>query len=807
MIVKHKITADITRHGVIPRIDAVQNDKYCRDLEIQLQTNGVAFTPPEGCSVLVRYKKEDRTGGIYDTLPDGTTAWSLSGDMLTVALAPQICTVAGSVEMAVSLLLGASEICCLVLQVDVHPLPGITNSSESYFHVAHFVPQPENAEVGQYLKVAGVDALGRATVIGADTGGASTLEITEAVALEYGTQPTVTELDGSHAWARKYKLGIPQGKPCDPPIKGTDYWTEEDQSAILEEIQDYIATQMAKAAQLEANFANSIEECSDTSKVYVLPDGYIYGYLVSDGGPKFTNLADSDSADWQKNYRINSSGTLVAAEGVLITNYIDVSNASEIHLKGLDIVNNSSSGSNYGRLYTYDADQNYLGYGQPSAKTDYFTAADYDETVTVVNLSSALAYWFPSKDVQYIRFGGFLTVDAANDVVITADEDITYAENGYAWCNTGHAFVPADYEDRILALERESIQHTKALEGLTNSEDINDTAVPDYWQESVDAAIRKVSALQDEGGSEVVNFLWFSDMHYAPDNAYVSNIGVLCAAVMDACRIPLALMSGDTMSSAIVDSEETLLTWLEGAADVLSPIGFERLMQIRGNHDDVYGRYSSGDTTAYYVNKVAPAKIWNRMHRPQAMDFRRVFGGDGSYFYLDNAPQKIRFICLNSQFYEGTGITDGTVNAMTNGFGAEQLEWLEHTALAAADDWDVVIATHIPPAATAINGSVYLTQYSDGDAFRSIISNSAANIIGIFCGHCHVDAMVTGDLPCPILTVTCAVNTPYDGTSADRVADTNTETAIDIVSINKATKTIHLTRLGAGNDRELRYGE
>ena len=805
MIVTHKITADITRRGLTPRIEAAQNDKYSRDLQIRLMSNGATFTPPEGCTVLIRYQREDRSGGVYDALPDGGSAWSLSQNILTVALAPQVCAKAGMVDLSVTLLLGAAELCCLTLQVDVRPVPTVTGSSDPYFNVTHFVPQPEGAEVGQYLKIVGVDSLGRATVVGADTGGASTLEIPEAVTLEYGAQPTVTELDDSRAWARIYRLGIPQGKPGDTPVRGTDYWTQADQEAILTQAEAYISDRLADLGQVEVNFANSIDECSDTSKVYVLPDGYLYGYLLSDGGPNFTNLADPDSSDWVTDYRINSSGSLVSAGGVLITNYIDIASAAEVHLKGLDIVNAAASGNNYGRVYAYNADKTYLAYGQPSTKTAYFPAADYDDTVTVADITSILSYWFTASEVRYIRFGGFLTVDSADDVVITADQEITYSESGYAWQNTGHAFVPADYEDRILALEDQAQEQAEALEELSSRDWNDSTAIPDYWQDAVDAAVSKVKALQDESGKDLVNFLWFSDLHYVPDDVYVSNIGTLCAGVMDACSIPLTLMSGDTMSAAVVDSEEKLLQWLDGAAEVLSPIGTQRLLQIRGNHDDVYGSYTADGVSAYYVNKVAPAKIWNRIHRPQATDFRRVFGGDGTYFYLDNVPQKIRFICLNSQFYDGSGITDGTEKAMTNGFGDIQLDWLENTALAVPDGWDVIIATHIPPAATAINGTVYLSQYSDGEAFRDIIQNSAASILGIFCGHCHVDAIVTDDLPCPVLTITCAINTPYDGTSADRVAGTDTETALDIVSIDRNTKTIHLTRLGAGSDRECSY--
>jgi hypothetical protein len=248
---------------------------------------------------------------------------------------------------------------------------------------------------------------------------------------------------------------------------------------------------------------------------------------------------------------------------------------------------------------------------------------------------------------------------------------------------------------------------------------------------------------------------------------------------------------------------------------ILSPIG-DGLMLVRGNHEDVYGEYKSGDTTNSYVNKVAPSKIWNKLHRPQAKDLRRVFGGDGTYFYLDNTPQKVRFICLNSHFYNGDEVTNGTTKFMTFGFGTEQLEWLENVALSVENDWSVVIATHYPFTDADVNlkaenkGTGYLYTFNnesggDGTKFRNIISSSSANILGIFCGHCHSDGYVIDDLRCPIVTITSAINTPYDADWSTRVAGTANETAIDIVSIDKVNNKIYTTRLGAGIDREIDF--
>lgn len=63
---------------------------------------------------------------------------------------------------------------------------------------------------------------------------------------------------------------------------------------LTDDDKDEIATIVkADLSQIEPNFANSIEECTDASKVYVLPDGYIYACIkktVEESvTPNFTN--------------------------------------------------------------------------------------------------------------------------------------------------------------------------------------------------------------------------------------------------------------------------------------------------------------------------------------------------------------------------------------------------------------------------------------------------------------------------------------------------------------------------------------
>jgi hypothetical protein len=61
-------------------------------------------------------------------------------------------------------------------------------------------------------------------------------------------------------------------------------------------------------------------------------------------------------------------------------------------------------------------------------------------------------------------------VTTVDDIIVTVNEEIKYSEASsetvYKWQSTGHAFVPADYEDRIIEVEKETAQHTTQIAAL-----------------------------------------------------------------------------------------------------------------------------------------------------------------------------------------------------------------------------------------------------------------------------------------------------------------------------------------------------
>ena len=154
MIATHKITMDLARNigKYIPPIDVMQDDKYSRDIEFTIKSDGSDLILSNH-TALIRFKKADGTGGNYDTLPDGNPAYSIEGNVVTISLAPQVCTAVGKVELSVAIISssGKSYLHTFSVTLNVRKNPGLQPFSENYLKITGAVPDygwPANMSLG-----------------------------------------------------------------------------------------------------------------------------------------------------------------------------------------------------------------------------------------------------------------------------------------------------------------------------------------------------------------------------------------------------------------------------------------------------------------------------------------------------------------------------------------------------------------------------------------------------------------------------------------------------------------------------------
>lgn len=141
MIVTSNIALDLRRP------DSTRSCVYAktgdsRAVKAALYDGGEPWAAPSGATVVIRFRKPDKTGGIYDTLPSGATAYTIAtdqdtgGTVVTATLAPQMLTCPGLVVADMVIISGSDTVATFSWRVDVQwsPMDGVDTTSQDYYN-------------------------------------------------------------------------------------------------------------------------------------------------------------------------------------------------------------------------------------------------------------------------------------------------------------------------------------------------------------------------------------------------------------------------------------------------------------------------------------------------------------------------------------------------------------------------------------------------------------------------------------------------------------------------------------------------
>jgi hypothetical protein len=232
----------------------------------------------------------------------------------------------------------------------------------------------------------------------------------------------------------------PKGDPGDPgpaPVRGVDYWTPDDVTAMESDISEKVTAAVAGKAQLKPEFAQTIGDCTDTSKLYVLPDGMIYAWMLTEvevpGGPAYTNLlptaTDTDRVTiyngkgYKENIRIDSSENEVSATGWVTTGFIPAKKNDIIRFKNCSVMDIAGANGSTSRcaFRFYDSNFSYntvSGSFKPSNLPSSAWAPVYGADGDIVEINVPSSY---SASIAYRR----ITMDDIDEnSVITVNEEI-----------------------------------------------------------------------------------------------------------------------------------------------------------------------------------------------------------------------------------------------------------------------------------------------------------------------------------------------------------------------------------------------
>ena len=96
MNVNQEVRLNLSADGIPPRLFMPQGDANSRTIIATLWDGAVPYNVPASAAVMVRFRKPDGTGGLYDTTEGGAKV-TASGSTVTAPVATQMLAVAGTV--------------------------------------------------------------------------------------------------------------------------------------------------------------------------------------------------------------------------------------------------------------------------------------------------------------------------------------------------------------------------------------------------------------------------------------------------------------------------------------------------------------------------------------------------------------------------------------------------------------------------------------------------------------------------------------------------------------------------------------
>lgn len=211
-------------------------------------------------------------------------------------------------------------------------------------------------------------------------------------------------------------------------------------------------------------YAEALGEDLDTSKKYVLPDGWVYEYK-DNMVVKRTNVAEDNL---ENNMYLTTSGPTEPGSNLHTTGFIEVNYTTpyRIKIEGVTLHGNSN--------YVGDVVVRVVGYVE---EAEYFLTdcadftlddLDYTDGVYTLELNDNN---FNGRQTSYMR----ITIGTADDVsslFIELVNESTYVGSS-EWVKTQMRYVPSDYDTRLKKLEVENEGCVKSVNGTTPDENGN----------------------------------------------------------------------------------------------------------------------------------------------------------------------------------------------------------------------------------------------------------------------------------------------------------------------------------------------
>ena len=795
MQITQSIDLNLSIDGIPPQLHMPQGDGG-RIISASLWDGATIYSPPDGTMCMLRFRKPDGTGGLYDTAEDGTKI-SLANNVATIPVALQVLAVGGPVHCQVELYAPAAE-------GELLSANRLATFAFLLFVAPSVYPDAEIIS-GDYINI-----------------------VSEA--LKAALDEVVDGLNEHQ-----------------PRINADGKWELWDATKNA-----YVATEYTAIGKDGTRGLGWYQYVVTTS------NQQIYSWTGWPSGPKWGEgdwlydpyngnvgicTSRTDKADGSGSAIITYKGTLKGTDGITPT----IGANGNWYLGDTDtgLPSRGEQGP-VAEVFYIDLEGNYPDYTCPVAMADIKAAYEAGNVLTCrcamgpYTATLPLFIPMPSASIWIFSGSGALTAmdfDAQSLTIAIVNGNVQASRTFLA--KKGDIPVLPDKLPNPYTLTITSGSNRVTYDGseaktIDISAGVGDDT-PDYVLTAADALAKKVV---NHIGADNIVFAVMADAHlgYYTDtgNAAGKQAGQALKRLNERCALDFVAHVGDYTTGAYNTTVESAM---RDMADYQLLIGSKfpgRQAWCVGNHDD-----APYQATA---NRMSQTQVYAAISRKNLASNGYV-PGDAAYGYMDFPALRLRLIYLDTHDRRSWGsaqVGAGENCAFLNveNISAAQLQWLADHALnfSGVDDpskWSILVFSHavlstsgtytdpggtVHPCNTANAATLlkaYATKKSGSITHGGVTVNynftavTPAGIIGCIHGHEHryANEIVGGaflSICCPNI-LNGRERVSADGNTYTKTAGTANGTSFCVFSINRADKKIYVDHYGPGIDREFNY--
>ena len=322
--------------------------------------------------------------------------------------------------------------------------------------------------------------------------------------------------------------------------------------------------------------------------------------------------------------------------------------------------------------------------------------------------------------------------------------------------------------------------------------------VPSYWKSHLDGKVEEIWKAMESAGRNKSAFFFYSDAHWwAKDR---NDAGVTWEQSYTTKTEPTLLRYlyqntpiNKTNFGGDFIGEEAEISTDDGRAVMSYIQEWRKALRDVPNHHSVPGNHDDGNEKD---NRFTEQFVYSFLLAPEEKS--EIVYGDGLYYYMDNNPEKTRYIYLDTAY---------------KGLDEPQTEFVKEALLNTKAGWHIVVIAHkwydsqynsdgtTTVGSLSPNGSTLLALFDSYNARSGDFAECGAFVEFCIGGHTHWDYDGTSSGGIPVILCEASSINSRSGLNCD--PSTTNETAISAIIANYDEAKIDIVRIGRGENREV----